>query len=100
MIIILSYNVAENLHIVKEIFCINETCIQGEIMTNLAASFDGKKFMWDKGDYDTEGEAMEKISQYEKEGFETQLVKGEAEYLVYTRRIVKEIVLEEGGQSS
>jgi len=60
---------------------------------------DGKKFMWDKAHYLTEAEAMEKMAQYEKEGFETQLVKEENKYLVYTRRVVTEIILEEGGQS-
>jgi len=55
--------------------------------------------MWDKAHYLTEAEAMEKMAQYEKEGFETQLVKEENKYLVYTRRVVTEIILEEGGQS-
>ncbi|MGB3860654.1 MAG: hypothetical protein WBF32_02885 [Candidatus Aminicenantaceae bacterium] len=68
-------------------------------MPNLAENIDGKKFMWDKGEYSTEEEAMEKMAQYEKEGFETQLVKEENKYLVYTRRVVTEIILEEGGQS-
>jgi len=67
-------------------------------MTNLAEIIDGKKFMWDKGDYSTEEEAMEKMAKYEKEGFETQLVKEDAKYLVYTRRVVTEIILEEGEQ--
>ncbi|MGB6867673.1 MAG: hypothetical protein WBE11_18470, partial [Candidatus Aminicenantaceae bacterium] len=66
-------------------------------MPNLAENIDGKKFMWDKGEYSTEEEAMEKMAQYEKEGFETQLVKEENKYLVYTRRVVTEIILEEGG---
>ena len=68
-------------------------------MTNLAENIDGKKLMWDKGDYLTEEEAMEKMANYEKDGFETQLFKEEAKYLVYTRRVVTEIILEEGGQS-
>jgi len=67
-------------------------------MTNLAETIDGKKFMWDKGDYSTEKEAMDKIANYEKEGFETQLIEEKAKYLVYTRRVVTEIILEEGGQ--
>ena len=67
-------------------------------MTKLAEIIDGKKFMWDKGNYSTEEEAMEKMAKYEKEEFETQLVIADAKYLVYTRRVVTEIVLEEGGQ--
>jgi hypothetical protein len=65
---------------------------------NIAENIDGKKFMWDKGDYSTEAEAKEKMSKYKKDGFETRLVKEEGKFLVYTRRIVTEIVLEEGGQ--
>ena len=67
-------------------------------MTNIAENIDGKKFMWDKGNYSTEAEAKERIAKYEKDGFETRLVKAEGKFLVYTRRIVTEIVLEEGGQ--
>ncbi len=59
---------------------------------------DGRKFMWDKGNYSTEAEAKEKMAKYEKDGFETRLVKEKGNFLVYTRRIVTEIILEEGGQ--
>lgn len=59
---------------------------------------DGKKFMWDNVHYLTEAEAKERITAYEKDGFETRLVKEDGKLLVYTRRIVTEIVLEEGGQ--
>jgi hypothetical protein len=38
------------------------------------------------------------MDEYEKEGFETRLFKEERKFLVYTRRVVTEIVLEEGGQ--
>ena len=54
--------------------------------------------MWDKGQYPTEEEAQEKTAQYEKDGFEVECVKENGKYLVYTRRLVTEIVLEEGGQ--
>lgn len=67
-------------------------------MPEFAAKIEGKKFMWDKGSYSSEGEAKERMARYEKEGFETRLVKEEDKFLVYTRRLVTEIVLEEGGQ--
>ena len=67
-------------------------------MTNTAEKIDGKKFMWDEGIYSTEAEAKEKMANYEKDGFETRLVKEKGKFLVYTRRVVTEIVLEEGGQ--
>ena len=67
-------------------------------MASIAEKIDGKKFMWDKGDYSTEAKAKEKMAEYEKDGFETRLIKEEGKFLVYTRRIVTEIILEEGGQ--
>jgi len=67
-------------------------------MPNIAKKMDGKKFMWDKRYYSTEADAKEKMDEYEKEGFETRLVKEKGKFLVYTRRVVTEIVLEEGGQ--
>ena len=67
-------------------------------MTNIAEIIDGKKFMWDQESYSTEADAKEKMAKYEKDGFETQIVKEESIFLVYTRRVVTEIILEEGGQ--
>ena len=67
-------------------------------MTNRAEIIDGKKFMWDQENYSTEAEAKEKMAKYEKDGFETRLVKEEGKFLVYTRRVVTEIILEGGGQ--
>ena len=66
-------------------------------MPNLATKIDGKKFMWDKGNYSTKEEALEKMVQYEKDGFEAECIEVNGKYLVYTRRLVTEIVLEEGG---
>jgi len=54
--------------------------------------------MWDKGHYSTKEEAHDKMAQYEKDGFEAECVEKNGMYLVYTRRLVTEIVLEEGGQ--
>ena len=67
-------------------------------MPKSVEKMDGKKFMWDGGNYSTEAEAKEKIGLYEKDEFEVRLVKEEGKFLVYTRRIVTEIVLEEGDQ--
>ena len=67
-------------------------------MPIIAAKIDGKKFMWDKGIYSTEDEAIEKMDTYEKKEFEVRLVREEGKFLVYTRRMVTEVVLEEGDQ--
>ena len=66
-------------------------------MADLAAIIGGKKYMWDKGHYSTEEDAHEKMTQYEKDGFEAECMEENGKYLVYTRRLVTEIVLEEGG---
>lgn len=68
-------------------------------MPSLATKIGGKKFMWDKGRYSSEQEARDKMVRYEKNGFEAECVEEDGIYLVYTRRLVTEIVLEEGGQT-
>jgi hypothetical protein len=65
-------------------------------MPNLAIRHDGKKFMWDKGIYATEQEAAEKMKSNLKAGFEVVKLEEDGKYLIYTRRVVTEIVLEEG----
>ena len=60
--------------------------------------FDRRKFMWDGEAYETPAAAGQKRQEYESQGFETQLVAEEGKVFVFTRRVVKEIVLEgEGG---
>jgi hypothetical protein len=63
----------------------------------LADSFkiiDSKKYMWDGEDYESEPAAREKMSTYGNDGFETKLIEEDGKYLVYTRRVVTEIVVE------
>ncbi len=55
---------------------------------------DGKKYMWDGEDYESEPAAQENISKYTDDDFETKLIEEEGKYLVYTRRVVTEIVVE------
>ena len=59
-----------------------------------AKIIDGKKFMWDGETYSGKEKAQEVISDYEKEGFETRLIKEGDEYFIYSRRVVTEIVIE------
>jgi hypothetical protein len=56
--------------------------------------FDRRKFMWDGEAYDTSGAALAKKKEYESQGFETQMIEEDGVPLLYTRRVVKEIVLE------
>jgi hypothetical protein len=55
---------------------------------------ESKKFMWDGLTYETEKEAEETRSRYEGDGFEAELLEEAGKYLVYTRRVVTEIVLD------
>ncbi len=59
-----------------------------------AKIIDDKKFMWDGETYPGKEKAQEVISNYEKKGFETRLIKEGEEYFVYSRRVVTEIVVE------
>ena len=63
-------------------------------MAEQARFFDGKKFMWDGEEYDSEKKAKAAQKQYKENGFEVELYRDEGNVLVYTRRVVTEIVLE------
>ena len=63
-------------------------------MTDNFKMFESKKFMWDGSLYDSEEQAKDVKSNYEGEGFETQLLEEEGKYLVYSRRVVTDVVVE------
>jgi len=52
------------------------------------------KYMWDGEIYETREDAEKKKAKYEGNNFQVQLFEEEGKYLVYTRRVVTEIVLE------
>ena len=56
--------------------------------------FDRRKFVWDGEAYDAAPAAEAKKSGYEAQGFEAQLVEEEGRVFLYTRRVVKEVVVE------
>jgi hypothetical protein len=55
---------------------------------------DSKKFLWDGETYEGIEQAKSAEENYKKENFETKIIEEEGKPLVYTRREVKEIVLE------
>jgi len=55
---------------------------------------EGDKYMWDGAGYASRAEAEAKAGAYKTDGFETQIVEEEDKFLVYTRRVVTEIVVE------
>ena len=63
-------------------------------MAEQARFFDGRKFMWDGEVYDSEEKANAAQKQYKEKGFEVQLCREDDNVLLYTRRVVTEIVLE------
>jgi hypothetical protein len=63
-------------------------------MADLSKLIDGKKYMWDGVVYESEAQAQEVKKKYEDDNFEVQLIQEENQHLVYSRRVVTEIVLE------
>ena len=59
-----------------------------------AKTIDGKKFMWDGKNYETEEAAKNTEQSYVGEGFETRILQEDGKYEVYSRRIVTEVVVE------
>jgi len=54
----------------------------------------GKKFMWDGYDYPGKENALEAAQKYKNDGFETEIFEEGNKYFVFTRRVVKEVVIE------
>ncbi len=63
-------------------------------MPDSSRILNGKKFMWDGVIYPSQEEAQAVVEKYKKDNFEVEFVDEEKQYLVYTRRVVKEIVLD------
>ena len=63
-------------------------------MADSSKMIDGKKFMWDGAVYPTKEEAQAVVEKYKADNFEVELVEEENQFLVYSRRAVKEIVLD------
>lgn len=59
---------------------------------NLAMISDGKKFMWDGQFYPSKEDASGAERAYRNENFEVRVVEHEGKFLVYTRRVVKQVV--------
>ena len=50
--------------------------------------------MWDGVVYPSQEEARDVMEKYKKDNFDVEFVEEDKQYLVYTRRVVKEIVLD------
>ena len=58
------------------------------------ALFKEKKFMWDGVDYPSKEKALEKSQTYKDNGFEVETYEESGKIYLYTRRVVKEIVVQ------
>ena len=67
---------------------------RGFDMPEISRQIEGKKFMWDGIVYNNETDARDVKSNYKKEDFETGIIEEDGKFLVYTRRISTEIILE------
>jgi hypothetical protein len=63
-------------------------------MPDISKIINGKKVMWDGIVYESEKEAQKVKQTYENDNFEVEMVEEEEKYLLYTHRVVTEIVLE------
>ena len=63
-------------------------------MAEKARFFEGKKFMWDGEEYDNEAKASAAEKQYREKGFEAAIVREGGKALLYTRRVVTEVVVQ------
>jgi hypothetical protein len=57
---------------------------------------EGKKYMWDGEEYDSKDKAAAVGKAYQEKGFEIHSVRKGGKVLLYTRRVVTEVVVEEG----
>jgi hypothetical protein len=55
---------------------------------------DGMKFMWDGNDYASAEEAESAMAKYSADSFETRMLEEDGTLHVYTRRVVKDVVVE------
>ncbi len=53
-----------------------------------------KKFIWDGLEYNTESEAKIVAAEYQQEDFETSIINNKEFYFIYSRRSVKEIIVD------
>ena len=63
-------------------------------MPDISKMINGKKFMWDNVVYESKKEAQDLMEKFKKDNFEVELIEEDKQFLLYTRRVVTEIVLE------
>ena len=64
-------------------------------MAEKARIIDDKKFLWDGIEYESEEKAKSVEKEYREKGFEVRLLKEGKQVLLYTRRVVTEVIVAE-----
>jgi hypothetical protein len=63
-------------------------------MPDVSIMINSKKFIWDGVVYESEKEAQDTMKKYKEDNFEVEMKEEEGKYLIYSRRLVTEIVVE------
>ncbi len=63
-------------------------------MPDVSKIINGKKFMWDGVVYESKKEAEDTMRKYKDDNFDVELIEEEGKHLLYTRRLVTDIVVE------
>ncbi len=63
-------------------------------MPDISKIINGKKYMWDNVVYESKKEAQDLMEKFKKDNFEVELIEEDKQFLLYTRRVVTEIVVE------
>jgi hypothetical protein len=66
---------------------------QDPVNPNRSVVIEGKKFLWDGRHFQQQAEAASVADAYKNDNFEVQMVEVNGTYLIYTRRVVKEIAV-------
>lgn len=69
------------------------TTTNAQLNPNRSVTIDGRKFLWDGRLYETRDQASLGAETYKTDYFEVQMVQVSGTYLIYTRRVVKELAV-------
>ena len=65
-------------------------------MASDAVFINEKKFMWDGVDFSSKEAVLDTMQAYKKNGFEVELLEEDDKLLLYTRRVVENVVAASG----
>jgi hypothetical protein len=63
-------------------------------MPDVSIMINSKKFIWDGVVYESEKEAQDTMKKYKEDNFEVEMKEEEGKHLLYSRRLVTDIVVE------